>query len=77
MGAKPSIDIRKTEESGPDTEKYGDGSYFTHYLGNDENKTNSEINENKDSNERVGKVAEGNLRRKKNREKESQKRGNS
>lgn len=35
MGKK--IDIKKTKQSGPDTDQYGDGGNFTHYLGNDEN----------------------------------------
>jgi len=41
------------------SDAYGDGSEFTHYLGNDETKTQESSTEKIDENE-IGKVAYGN-----------------
>lgn len=61
MSSKKIIDIKKTEETGADTNQYDDGSDLTHYLGNDENRSRKKIDDSRPK-EDVGNIAHGNLK---------------
>lgn len=53
------IDPKKTRDIHADTDQYGDGSEFTHYLGNDETKTEESSADSVP--EDLGKVAYGTI----------------